>query len=71
MHHLRVQHALTERCAAVCYRESQMNKLALVAAPIAILAAVACALPWYVGVQVERSVREEVSRFADSPWLPS
>jgi len=48
-----------------------MNKLALVAAPIAILAAVACALPWYVGVQVERSVREEVSRFADSPWLPS
>lgn len=47
-----------------------MNKLALVAAPIAILAAVACALPWYVGVQVERSIREEVSRFADSPWLP-
>jgi uncharacterized protein YdgA (DUF945 family) len=47
-----------------------MNKLALVAVPVGILAAAACALPWYLGMQTEQSMRAEVSRLASSVQSP-
>ena len=47
-----------------------MNKLALVAVPAAILAAAACALPWYVGMQTEQAMRAEVSKMASSAQFP-
>ena len=47
-----------------------MNKLALVAVPVAILAAAACALPWYLGMQTEQAMRAEVSKMASSAQFP-
>jgi len=47
-----------------------MNKLALVAVPAGILAATACALPWYLGMQTEQAMRAEVSKLASSAQFP-
>ncbi len=47
-----------------------MNKLALVAVPAGILAATACALPWYLGTQTEQAMRAEVSKLAGSAQFP-
>jgi len=47
-----------------------MNRLALVAVPAGILAAAACALPWYLGMQTEQAMRAEVSRLASSAQFP-
>ena len=47
-----------------------MNKLALVAVPIGILAAAACAVPWYVGMQAEQAMRTEATKLAGSAQFP-
>jgi uncharacterized protein YdgA (DUF945 family) len=47
-----------------------MNKLALVAVPAGMLAATACALPWYLGMQAEQGMRAEVSKLASSAQFP-
>ena len=47
-----------------------MNKLALIAAPVAILAAAACALPWYLGVRAEQALRAEVSQLVSNAQFP-
>ncbi len=47
-----------------------MNKLALIAAPVTIVAAAACALPWYLGMQTEQAMRAEVSKMASSAQSP-
>ena len=47
-----------------------MNKFALIAVPVAILAAAACTLPWYLGMQTEQAMRAEVSKLASSAQFP-
>jgi uncharacterized protein YdgA (DUF945 family) len=47
-----------------------MNKLALVVVPIGILAAAVCAVPWYVGMQAEQTMRAEATRLAGSAQFP-
>jgi uncharacterized protein YdgA (DUF945 family) len=47
-----------------------MNKLALVAVPAGILAATACALPWYLGLETEQAMRAEVGKLAGSAQFP-
>ncbi|HTS54575.1 MAG TPA: DUF945 family protein [Burkholderiales bacterium] len=47
-----------------------MNKVVFVAAPICILAAAAGAVPWYLGVQHERTMRAEVSKLSSRAQFP-
>lgn len=47
-----------------------MNKLAIVAVPIGILAAAACAVPLYVGMQTEQAMRAEATELAGSAQFP-
>jgi uncharacterized protein YdgA (DUF945 family) len=47
-----------------------MNKLALVAVPIGILAAAACSVPVYVGAQTEQAMRAEAIRLTGSAQFP-
>lgn len=47
-----------------------MNKLMLVSVPLAIVAAAACALPWYLGLQAEQAMRLELSAMSRRAQFP-
>jgi uncharacterized protein YdgA (DUF945 family) len=47
-----------------------MNKLALVAVPLSVLAGAACAVPWYVGMQTEEAMRAQVAALAGNAQFP-
>lgn len=47
-----------------------MKKFAFFAAPLGVLAAAACAVPWYLGMQAEHELRAQVSNLSRSAQFP-
>src|SRR5262244_3384008 len=47
-----------------------MNKAVFIAVPVVVLAVAAAAVPWYVGNQYERQVRDEVSELSRAVQSP-
>src|SRR5262249_16110607 len=47
-----------------------MNKLTLISVPLTIIAAAACAVPWYLGLQAEQAMRSELSAVSGHAQFP-